>query len=84
MTKSLISSKNLLYFNMTFDDLFLMTDQGSNKYDLLLEAYTPNKIFTTVTLGDTWIIGLTYMKQYYSIFDVDNMRVGMILPNPDA
>jgi len=68
---------------MTFEDLFILSD--SNKYKLLIESYLKtDNIFPGSDKSDTWIIGLHYMKQYYSIFDRDNLRVGMILPNPKA
>jgi len=68
---------------MTETDLFVLTD--SNSYSLRLESYsTSNSDFPGQANGDTWIIGLHYMKQYYSIFDRDNLRVGMIAPNPNA
>ena len=31
-----------------------------------------------------WVLGLQYLKDYYSIFDLENKRIGFIEANPDA
>jgi len=68
---------------MTVGDLFVLTD--SSQYNLLLESYqTTDNIFPGSDKADTWIIGLNYLKKYYCIFDRDNLKVGLILPNPNA
>ena len=68
---------------MTVGDLFVLSD--SSQYNLLLESYqTTDNIFPGSDKADTWIIGLNYLKKYYCIFDRDNLKVGLILPNPNA